>query len=478
MKTALKPQLIIKPRQLTAEDLKTLPISIKIQDGSVVLERSLRGWKLRQPVKLSLEKVLAVRERGLVAYIFSSFASERPNLIPFVFNNKSLIRMARHFLRHCSGSIQSCCVYTVGVQKYSAWLGYSPDVIIQDVKPVGNIPDPSRVQNHVGYINDYLAELQDEGLKPGSVNNCIKSVKTFYRVNGVKIDLSEPLSKRVVYKDRAPKPEELQKLLDLAALREKFIISAFALGGFREETFSKLCYRHVKDDLENNREPIHIHVEAEITKGKYCDYDTFLGAEAALYLKLYLEQRRNGSPDGRKPPEAITDDSPLIRDETKHVARPIGPKQIRKIIHQLYVEAGLLKQPNGRMYDLRVHSIRKFFKTQLLAFGMQPDYVDYMMGHTVDTYHDIQSLGIDKLRHAYAATGLAIRKKTQVSKVDALKEIIRAWGMNPEQILTREALSDGAATHRSPEDFENHQLAVLRSQLKKLIRQEATTKTV
>jgi hypothetical protein len=130
------------------------------------------------------------------------------------------------------------------------------------------------------------------------------------------------------------------------------------------------------------------------------------------------------------------------------------------------------------MYDLRVHSIRKFFKTQLLALGMQPDYVDYMMGHTVDTYHDVQNLGIDKLRDAYAATGLAIRKRTQVSKVDALKEIIRAWGMNPEQILTREALSDGATTHRSPEDFENHQLAVLRRQLKKLIQEEATTKTV
>jgi hypothetical protein len=111
----------------------------------------------------------------------------------------------------------------------------------------------------------------------------------------------------------------------------------------------------------------------------------------------------------------------------------------------------------------------------MLAFGMQPDYVDYMMGHTVDTYHDIQSLGIEKLRDAYASTGLAIRKRTQVSKVDALKEIIRAWGMNPEQILTREALSDRAATHRKPEDFENHQLTVLRGQLKKLIQQEAAT---
>jgi hypothetical protein len=75
---------------------------------------------------------------------------------------------------------------------------------------------------------------------------------------------------------------------------------------------------------------------------------------------------------------------------------------------------------------------------------------------------------------AYMATGLAIRKKTQVSKIDALKEIIRPWGMNPEQLLTRDALSDGAITNKDSEDLENHQLQVLRNQLKQLIREEAT----
>jgi site-specific recombinase XerD len=380
--------------------------------------------------------------------------------------------MARHFLRHCSGSLDSCCVYTASVKRYSTWLGFSPDLIIQDVKPVGNIPDPLRVQNHTGHLNDYLAELQDDGLKPGPVNNNIKSVKTFYRVNGVKIELSEPLSKRVVYKDRAPKPEELVKLLNIADLREKVIVTCLALGAFRENTLSKLNYRHVREDLENNKIPIHVHVEAEITKGKYNDYDTFLGAEAAQFLKLYIDQRRKGT--DKIPPETLTDESPLIRDETRRAPKSISSKQIRKIVHQLYLQADLIKQLNGRMYDLRVHSLRKYFKTQLLALGVQPDYVDYMMGHTVDTYHDIQSLGIDKIRNVYAASGLAIKQKTQINQIDALKEIIRAMGMNPEQTLARDALSDGAITHKSSIDFENHQLQILSNQLKQIIRQEAT----
>ena len=421
--------LIVRNSQLSIEELKKLPFKMTIQDDTILFEYSKRGFKLREPVTVNLPKVLAAREKGLVEYIFNAFLSDRPGLLPYVFDNQSLLKVSRHLLRHCSGSPNTCRNYIVQIKKYATWLGYNPDLIIQDTKPIGAIPDPLRVQSHTVYLNDYLAVLQDDGLKPGPVNNYIKAVKTFYRINGVKIDLTEPLSRRVTYKDRAPKPEELDKLLEMANLRDRVIVTCLALGAFREETLSKLQYRHVKEDLENNIIPIHVHIEADITKGKYHDYDTFLGTEAALYLKLYLQNRRKGT--SKVPPENLTDESPLIRDATKSTVREITPKQIRLRVHNLYLKAGLIKVKNGRMYDLRVHSLRKFFKTQLLALGVQPDYVDYMMGHTVDTYHDIQSIGIDKLRNVYASSGLSIRKKTQISKIDTLKEMIRASRHEP-----------------------------------------------
>jgi site-specific recombinase XerD len=463
---------IVRRTQLTVDDLRSLNLPIEIDGSLIRIEKSLTDWKLRQPVCLNLNKVLDAKEKGLVDYVIRSFISDRPALLPFVFDNQSLLKMARYLLRHCSSSHKSCLVYTVNVYKYAVWLGYTPDQIIADLKPVGNIPDPQRIQNHTGNLSDYLAQLQDDGLKPGSVENYIKAVKTFYRVNGAKIELSEPLSRRVIYKDRAPKPDELAKMLDLTNLRGRVIVSCLALGAFREETFTKLTYRHVKEDLEANITPIHLHIEAEITKGKYHDYDTFLGPEAAYYLKTYLEQRRKGTE--KIPPEIITDDSPLIRDITHRKPKGISTKQLRKTVHDLYVKAGFIK-PNhtGTLYNLRVHSIRKFFKTQMLALGVQPDYVDYFMGHTVDTYHDIQSLGIDRMRCIYAAAGLAIRTKTQVSKLDTIKEMIRALGENPEQMLSREALSMGNVT--SVEGIENHQLSVLSLQLRDILRKATET---
>jgi len=467
---------IIRNQQLTVEDLKKISYPMTIQGNTVTLMESKRGYKLKQPVTLNLDKVLAAKERGLVQYVLSAFLSDRPTMIPYIFDNQSLLKVARHLLRHCSGSSGTFTTYTVQVRKYAEWLGYSPDLIIADTKPVGNIPDPQRVQNHTGYINDYLAWLQDEGIKPGPVNNYIKSVKTFYRVNGVRIDLIEPLSRRVTYKDRAPKPEELEKLLDIGTLRDKVIVSCLALGAFREETLSKLQYRHVKEDIENNTNPIHVHIEADITKGKYHDYDTFLGAEAAQYLRIYLDQRRKGTE--RKPPETLTDDSPLIRDHTKSEIRGISSKQIRYLVHRLYAKANLLKQRNGRMYDLRAHSLRKYFKTQLLALGVQPDYVDYMMGHTVDTYHDIQSVGIDKLRNVYQSSGLCIRSKTPLNKIETAKELLRALGLNPEQILTKDALSQGAVTTKNADDLQNYQFQLLSQTLRQLLHQEATVQNV
>jgi hypothetical protein len=107
----------------------------------------------------------------------------------------------------------------------------------------------------------------------------------------------------------------------------------------------------------------------------------------------------------------------------------------------------------------------------MLALGVQPDYVDYMMGHILDTYHDIQSVGIEKLRSVYNAAGLSIRPKTQLSKVEQLKEMVRALGMNPEQVLSRNALSEGAITVQNGED---QQITMLRKQLRELILAEVS----
>jgi site-specific recombinase XerD len=464
---------ITRTRKLSVEQLKNLKLPLIFQEDTIIIEKSLGDWKLRKPISINLNKILEAQEIGLVEYIIKSCLSYQPSIIPYIFENKSLVKVARHFLRHCSASEQSCLMYTVKLRKYAAWLGHSPDTIIQDIKPVGAIPDPIKVQNHSGFLNDYLAELQDNGLKPSAVNNCIKAVKTFYHVNGAEVKLSEPLVHKTVYKDRAPKPEEITLMLDKAATRESLVVAAIATGGFREGTFAKLKYRHVREDLEANRIPIHVHVEAAITKGKYHDYDTFINAEASHLLKLYIDDRKRGT--RKRPPEEITDDSPLIRNRNlAGKVLGVSEKTIRKIVHELSVSTKIAKKlPDSWMYSVRTHSLRKFFRTQMSSAKLDPEIINYFMGHTVDTYEDVQSLGVETLRNLYTSAGLAIRPKTQANRIDQLKEIIRAWGENPEELLTKDALLRGNITETS-EQTHNHQLSLLAEQLKQLIKKEVS----
>jgi hypothetical protein len=86
--------------------------------------------------------------------------------------------------------------------------------------------------------------------------------------------------------------------------------------------------------LEKGIVPLHIHVEAAITKGKYDDYDTFLAAQAVQYVRLYLEGRRQGNLHHEIPAEEISDDSPLIRDEMYTLPRP-SSEAINLVVFEL-----------------------------------------------------------------------------------------------------------------------------------------------
>jgi site-specific recombinase XerD len=441
----------------------------------MTITHSPLGKKLKNPIILNLPEPQSSAEEKLQEYIINSLSWKMPALLSFTFENNSTMELAKHLLRHRTASPGTLYQYLYGVYRFSQWLNSKPDQLIRNCQDIDGDPNPKALAKYSRLLDDFVGELQAENLAPGTVSNNVKGVKALFRCNHLKLDLAYSLSKRTLYKDRAPTPEEIATLIDMADIRLKVIISMLALGGFRSGTLVKLQYHHVKRDLERGITPIHLHIESEITKGKYHDYDTFAGQEAAEYLRMYLHARRQGTE--KIPPENIHDETPLIRNSQSRRPIPITTQGIHKLVHDLYVKAGLIPAKSlGRRYDLRVHSIRKFFRTQLAALGAQTDYIEYMMGHTVSTYHDIQMKGIEYLRGIYAASGLSIKPKTRVNKIEALKEIIRAWGLNPEEILTKEAIKRPNATIISREQLEEsqlHQLSLaLKEQLLKEIRDD------
>jgi integrase len=456
--------------------LETIPHSmiVEIKDGKAKLRliRSATGHKLRHPIEAWVPFNLNRGQQALYRKVWESMSCFMPRLIPIAFENKSLMKLAKFFSRNNSGSKHTINQYIYHVSKFCDWIGTTPDKLIEGCFKDGKI-NTDAVYEENDRLDDYVGDLQARNLAPKSVRDHVKAIKAFFMVHRITVSLPYHLSGRKATHTRAPKPEELQKLLDVADyLRDRVVVTMLALGGFREGTLSKLQYRHVKHDLENNIVPLHIHVEAEITKGKYGDYSTFLGPEAINFLKAYLEQRRIGSPCGKIPPETITDYSPLLRGIQSKKPKPISEKQIYNVVHNLYFKANLLEKPTrANRYSLCTHSIRKFFRTQMTALGVPTEYTEYMMGHVQSTYHDIQMKGIEFLRNIYASAGLSIKSKTAVSKIDFLKEILRSWGKNPEEYLTKKALNEPHRTVISP-GYEQNQVEALSTALKELMRKE------
>jgi integrase len=321
------------------------------------------------------------------------------------------------------------------------YLARAPDEMIRDCLTQDELPNDKGLKLEARRLDDYVGSLQDVKYSPGHISNCVKAVKALFRTNGLSLQLPYRLHRHLVSRDRAPTPEEIERMVELANLRNKIIVLMLALAGFRIGTLCRLQYRHAREDLERGVTPIHVHVEAEITKGKYSDYDTFLGKEAVDLLKAYLEGRRAAGLPNKIIPETICDESPLICDEHSKIVKSLTPSQVCNVVHRLLGQAGLLGSKTGRRYQVRPHSLRKFFRTQLAALGVQTDYIEYMMGRAISTYHYIQMKGIEFLRGIYAASALCIKPKTKPSRIETLKEMVRAFGLNPEEALTREALS-------------------------------------
>ena len=426
------------------------------------ITKSPSGNKLNKPIEIKVAKPNGLGEKAVQKYIIDSLSWKMPALIDFALNNKSVNEIAKHLYRHATGSSATLYQYTYGVYRFSKWIGETPDSLIQKSQN-----GASTLAQMTDAMDDFVGDLKATGIAPGTISNYVKGVKALFRINGIQLKLPYKLKRRVRYKDRAPTPEELTRIIDLADLREKVIVSLLALGGFRVGTLVKLQYRHAQNDLEQGKTPLQLHVEAEITKGKYADYDTFVGSKAVEYLKAYLEMRRKGTRN--IPPETINPQSPLIRAEHAKTVKPLTTSSIHSIVHNLYVKSGIIKSKKRR-YELRPHSLRKYFRTQLGSLNTIPtDYIEYMMGHVMNTYNDVQMKGIAFLRNLYAQSGFSIRPKSKVSKIDQLNVIMEAWGLDPNKILSREALS---APHRTVVDNRNEQIRVLNQSLKSAIIKE------
>jgi len=225
-------------------------------------------------------------------------------------------------------------------------------------------------------LNVWLDKLDKEEKSPQTQVLYSRTVKKFVEVctPDLKVNWKRVQLPKIwrVEEDRIPTKEELREILRLGQIDDKVGVSIMASSGVRENTLVGLTVGDV--DLETFEDVGVVRVKPEKSKGKV-GYVTFITPEARVLLKQYLEYRQRRG-------EKLGKDSPLIRNlrAPGEEASPIGERALQLRWIRLIKKAGKAVKPR-RFHTLRMHTLRKFFRTNLELAGVTKSFRERLLGH-------------------------------------------------------------------------------------------------
>jgi integrase len=240
---------------------------------------------------------------------------------------------------------------------------------------------------------DYIIDMRDNSkLSPNSISLRISALQTFFLINDVE-NINWVKVRRfkgefyTTSEDRPYTLEEIKTILDNAqTLRDKAIILLFSSSGMRIGGLRNLQLKHLK--RIDRYGGIY---QFEVYKKSRDAYTTFCTPETRKAIDAYLDWRKRLG-------ERLTPDSPLFRleFETKFgasaPARPMTKVAVFEMIKKIRIESGLMqvqhltesiKSGRPRSDVKTLHGFRKYFSTTLETEGINPVYIDILLGHNM-----------------------------------------------------------------------------------------------
>ena len=246
-------------------------------------------------------------------------------------------------------------------------------------------------------LMDFVSEQKEEGRTPGYISNYLKTVRSWFKFNGVllvrTINTGNTNSTPTIDDERTPRPDAILQVMNYGSTRSRCSISFIALAGLRPMTLGN---HNGSDGLEVrdlpelqlsegsahfSKIPTRVVVRAELSKTKM-QYESFLSSEGCELLKAYLEMRMaNGEELDRN--SAIISVAPGYERSSfriagvqrgGHVSTKTVTKDIRKAIRP--------------KFKWRPYVMRSYFATRLLVaesnVKMTHSYRQFFMGHAGD----------------------------------------------------------------------------------------------
>jgi site-specific recombinase XerD len=247
-----------------------------------------------------------------------------------------------------------------------------PDAFIESIKSGGK--DANEV------YRDFVVKLASSNLAPKSVAAWSASLKKFFSSNGIEITRKVPIKIYNVHEDSLPSREELKKTMEKCNLKARVCIALMSASGLRIGELHQLKMGDV--DMEKDPATIKIRaIGAKERKGRI----TFVGGQAKKILEEYIASRK--SRNASDPLITTDDEKPMTYQNMQFILN----NALRKF-----------SQKEGKRFKLHPHSLRKWFKTQLIAAGVPGPIVDRLTGHSRYLAQEYELYTEEQLRDWYS----------------------------------------------------------------------------
>ncbi len=230
---------------------------------------------------------------------------------------------------------------------------------------------------------DFVINLANKNLAPKTVGAWAASLRKFLMANGIELKRTTQIKIYNVHEDTLPEKEDLKKVLSLCSLRAKTIILLLASSGLRVGELRNLRV----SDVDTNSNPGIVKIKGLTAKERKAR-TTFFSNEAKQTLQSYLENRKNNG-------HQITEDSFLF---ATHDGRQMSYQNLQFVLNNVFKK---VSKKEGKRYGLHAHSLRKFFKTQLIAAGVPGPIVDNLSGHARYLAREYELYTEDQLKEWY-----------------------------------------------------------------------------
>jgi integrase len=219
----------------------------------------------------------------------------------------------------------------------------------------------------VRHYASLVEALRREGAAPKTIAFYIGLINKVLRLAGVSYDmrlvreLVDIPKTRVIRSDRAPTKDELRRILMHASPRNRLLFMVMAVCGLR---LSEALRLRVGDIIPGTVPP-YLRVVSAKTGG------VRMVPLTGEMLRMLMDYLGNDN-----------DPQDLIFHARGDRRRMLKATDVQQYFYSTLRRAGLLKRDSsGRGYEIHIHSLRKFFKTELEAAGVNPLLIERWMGH-------------------------------------------------------------------------------------------------